>query len=410
MGDPLHDVDRLLALRASGLGRGTHQAAFEPLLALATRLLGAPVGLVSVVDGGAQHFSAELGLRAPGDPVGGTPLSHSFCQHVVIDDQPLVVTDARLDGRLAGHPAITDLGVIAYCGVPIRDAEGHVLGSFCAIDTEQHTWSADDVEVLRTLAEAVAATVSVELRHASLIRSLQRRVIPERGAVKASAWDLDAAYRPAMHAPIGGDFYDVEVGRDGGLWVVLGDVVGHGLDATVAMAQLQAATRTAGSLGVSLQEVVETLDAAAPHIDGVSYAGLVAARFAEDGRRFEHLSCGAIPALVVGEDGTARYCTEAQTPPLAFPGAVRHVHRHEEPVAGVVFVTDGLVERRGEDIDVGMDRLAAFAHSVMDQPDPAAAIAARLGTDSEDDVAVVVVRPERSPTASPDRPGSPPDR
>ena len=103
MGDPLRDVDRLLALRASGLGRGTHQAAFEPLLALATRLLGAPVGLVSVVDDGAQHFSAELGLREPGaEPMGGTPLSHSFCQHVVIDDEPLVVVDAR---STTGWPA-----------------------------------------------------------------------------------------------------------------------------------------------------------------------------------------------------------------------------------------------------------------------------------------------------------------
>ena len=285
--------------------------------------------------------------------------------------------------------------MIAYCGVPIRDGEGHVLGSFCAIDTAEHEWSVDDVEVLRTLAEAVSATVSVELRHATLIRSLQRRVIPERGAAEVSAWDLDAAYRPAMLAPVGGDFFDVEVGRDGALWVVLGDVVGHGLDATVAMAQLQAAVRTAGSLGGPIQEIVETLDAAAPQIDGVGYAGLIMARFAEDGRRFEHLSCGAIPPLLVGDDGTARYCTEAQTPPLGFPGSTRHAHRHDEPVAGVVFVTDGLVERRGEDIDVGMDRLAALAPQVMGDQDPAASIADRLGVDSEDDVAVVVVRPER---------------
>lgn len=395
MGDPLRDVDRLLALRASGLGRGTHQAAFEPLLALATRLLGAPVGLVSVVDDGAQHFSAELGLRPHGEPMGGTPLSHSFCRHVVVDDEPLVVADARVDDRLAGHPAIADLGVIAYCGVPIRDAEGHVLGSFCAIDTAEHAWTGDDVEVLRTLAEAVAATVSVELRHATLIRSLQRRVVPDPGVAEASAWDLHAAYRPAMRAPVGGDFYDVEVGSDGGLWVILGDVVGHGLDATVAMAQLQAAGRTAASLGGSLADVIGTLDAAAPHIHGVSYAAMVAARFGPDGRSFEHLSCGAIPALIVADHGRARYCSEAQTPPLAFPGADRHAHRHDEPVAGVVFVTDGLVERRGEDIDVGMDRLASLAPEVMGDPDPAASLADRLGVDSEDDVAVVVVRPER---------------
>lgn len=391
----MRDADRLLALRASGLHRSTHQAAFEPLLALATRLLGAPVGLVSVVDDQDQHFAAELGLRPADDPMGGTPLSHSFCQHVVVDDEPLVVSDARLDDRLSGHPAIADLGVIAYCGVPIRDAAGHVLGSFCAIDTEDHAWSADDVEVLRTLAQAVAATVSVESRHATLIRSLQRRILPDPGASEATPWRLDAAYRPAMHAAVGGDFYDVEVGHDGGLWVVLGDVVGHGLDATVAMAQLQAAVRTAGAVAGSLAEIVDVLDRAAPQIDGVAYAGLVAARFGADGHQFEHLSCGALPPLVVSVDGTARYCEAVQTPPLAFPGAVRRVHRHDEPVAGVVFATDGLVERRGEDIDVGLARLAAVAPGLLDAPDPAASIADLLGADSGDDVAVVVVRPDR---------------
>jgi hypothetical protein len=395
MGDPLSDVDRLLALRASGLHRSTHQAAFEPLLALATRLLGAPVGLVSVVDDEDQHFAAELGLRPTGEALGGTPLSHSFCQHVVVDDAPLVVSDARLDDRLAGHPAIADLGVIAYCGVPIRDADGHVLGSFCAIDTDEHAWSADDVEVLRTLAEAVGATVSVELRHATLIRSLQRHVLPAPGASDASTWRLDAAYRPAMHSAVGGDFYDVELGRDGGLLVVLGDVVGHGLDATVAMAQLQAAARTAGSLGGSLTDTVQVLDRAAPQLDGVAYAALVAARFGADGQRFEHLSCGAIPPLLVAEDGTARYCEEAQTAPLAFPGAVRKTHQHDERLAGVVFATDGLVERRGEDIDEGLARLASVAPEVMDDDDPAASLADRLGAGSSDDVAVVVVRPER---------------
>ncbi|MFP5322226.1 MAG: SpoIIE family protein phosphatase [Acidimicrobiia bacterium] len=395
MGNPLEDEERLLALRASGLHRGTHQAAFEPLLDLATRLLGTPVGLVSLVDDQAQHFAAELGLGEPGNPMGGTPLSHSFCQHVVVDDAPLVVSDARLDDRLAGHPAIADLGVIAYCGVPIRDHEGHVLGSFCAIDTEEHAWSAGDVEVLRTLAEAVAATVSVELRHSSLIRSLQRRVHAEAGASSTSAWRLDAAYRPAAHAAVGGDFYDVEDDQDGGLSVILGDVVGHGLDATVAMAQLQAATRTAASIGGSLGEVVEVLDRAAPSIDGVSFAAVVVAGFDADGRGFQHLSCGALPTLVVGADGTARFCEDAQTPPLAFPGAVRRPHRHDEDVAGVVFATDGLIERRGESLQVGLDRLASLAPHVMGEADPAAALADALGGDSDDDVAVVVVRPDR---------------
>ncbi|WP_308444764.1 GAF domain-containing protein [Streptomyces nojiriensis] len=48
--------------------------------------------------------------------------------------QPLVVPDARADERLRTHPAVTDLGVIAYAGMPLTDTDGLVVGSLCAID------------------------------------------------------------------------------------------------------------------------------------------------------------------------------------------------------------------------------------------------------------------------------------
>lgn len=396
MGDPLRDQDRLAALRASGLAAGSHQIDFEPLLALATRLLGAPVGLVSVVDDEGQHFAAELGLAPPGEPMGGTPLSHSFCKFVVVDDEPLVVSDARQDERLRDHPAIRDLGVIAYAGVPIRDGEGHVLGSFCAIDGNEHEWTGEDLEVLRILADAVSSRVSIELRHAQLIRSLQRHVLPDASAGSSRRWHMDAAYRPATRSGVGGDFYDVEAAGDGSLDIVLGDTVGHGLTATVAMAQLQAAARTARTLDLPLSETAAVLDRAAMQLDGVPYSGLILAHFDAEGQSFEHLCCGAIPPLVVRADGSAHYCEEAQTPPLAFPGARRTSHHHHPAdLAGVVFVTDGLVERRGETLDVGMGRLADRAASAMQTEDPAMTLADELGAGSADDVAVVVVRPVR---------------
>lgn len=389
----LDDSARLEALQASGLLGGEHQSDLDALLDLATRMLGVPVGLVSVVDDRRQHFVGQVGLSTPDGRIDGTPLSHSFCQFVVVDDDALVVTDARSDTRVAGNGAIDALGVIAYCGVPIRDAGGQVLGSFCAIDSTPHEWSADDVQVLRTLADAVTTRIAVETRHQHLIRSLQRHSLPEL-AVDSPSWRMSVAYRPAMSAGIGGDFYDVETHQDGSLTIVIGDVVGHGLEATVAMAQLQAAVRTARVVGRQLERTVEVLDEASSSLEGVPYAALVLARFAADGSAFEHISSGFLPPLVVRHDGTTEYRTGAQTPPIGFPATrATQTTPMDAGIAGVVFTTDGLIERRGEDIDVGLARLAERAPQLIGAADPAGALADDLGLDATDDVAVVVVRP-----------------
>ncbi|MCY7395457.1 MAG: GAF domain-containing protein, partial [Nocardioides sp.] len=84
---------------------------FDHYARLVRRLLHVPVGLVSIVEVDRQWFPGMTGLPEPWRTTRETPLSHSFCQHVVRDQQPLVVRDARLDPRLAGNRAIEDLDV-----------------------------------------------------------------------------------------------------------------------------------------------------------------------------------------------------------------------------------------------------------------------------------------------------------
>lgn len=74
-----------------------------------------------------------------------TPLSHSFCQYVVVDGQPLVIEDAHADHRVRDNPAIEALGVVAYLGVPLRDPDGVTSGSLCAIDHQPRQWSDRDL-------------------------------------------------------------------------------------------------------------------------------------------------------------------------------------------------------------------------------------------------------------------------
>jgi PAS domain S-box-containing protein len=156
----VENADRLAALTATGLLERPASPGLDRLTRLASRLLGAPTSLVSLVTDERQVFASQLGLPEPWSSAGETPLSHSFCQHVVDDDAPLVVADARTEERLRGNRAIDEIGVIAYAGMPIRVA-GQTLGAFCAIDGVPRVWDAEHLAVLEDLAAAVSSEIAL---------------------------------------------------------------------------------------------------------------------------------------------------------------------------------------------------------------------------------------------------------
>jgi len=154
VGDPA----RLAALARTQLLDSASEEAFDRLTRLSGELLRAPVALVSLVDHERQFFKSAVGLDEPWASARQAPLTHSFCKHVVASGSSLVVEDARQHGALRDEPAWSELGVIAYAGVPIA-FDGHAIGALCVIDHEPHPWTPDDLRVLRTLADAVEGQV-----------------------------------------------------------------------------------------------------------------------------------------------------------------------------------------------------------------------------------------------------------
>ena len=171
---------RLAALRATGLLDAPPEQAFDRLTGLAVRLIGVPVALVSLVDRDRQFFVSCPGLGEPWASARETPHSHSFCQHVVASGAPLVIEDSREHPLLAHNLGVRDLGVIAYAGLPLITSRGHVLGSFCAIDTRPRRWSESDLATLADL--AAAAVTEVELR-------IVTRTLAERESQHAALLD-----------------------------------------------------------------------------------------------------------------------------------------------------------------------------------------------------------------------------
>jgi len=160
---------------------------FDRLTRLASRILKTPISLMSLVDVDRQFFKSFVGLPEPWATTRETPLSHSFCQHVVATGEPLIINDARTEPLVQDNLAIRDLDVIAYAGMPLTTSDGYGLGSFCVICPEPRQWTGDELSILSDLAASIMTEIELqtELRErkeneANLAKSEERyRILSE---------------------------------------------------------------------------------------------------------------------------------------------------------------------------------------------------------------------------------------
>jgi GAF domain-containing protein len=157
----VHAPERLRELRRTRLLDSPAEEGFDRLTRLTSTVLNVPIALVSLVDDDRQFFKSCVGLPQPWARQRQTPLSHSFCQHVVESGEPLVISDAREHPILRDNLAIRDIGVIAYMGVPLITPAGNVLGTLCAIDHQPRHWTTEQVEILSNLAASVLSEVQL---------------------------------------------------------------------------------------------------------------------------------------------------------------------------------------------------------------------------------------------------------
>jgi PAS domain S-box-containing protein len=181
--DPLTIIGssaRLAALRQLELFDTPARPAFDRLVRLAARVLHAPVALVSFVEEERQFFGGAIGLAEPWATRRETPRSHSFCQYVVESGEPLMVADARKHPLLHDNPAISEMDVVAYVGMPLITSDGIRLGSFCVIDHQPRIWTQSEpfTEQEFELAQIFMSFASLAIENARLFE--QTKLAEER--------------------------------------------------------------------------------------------------------------------------------------------------------------------------------------------------------------------------------------
>jgi diguanylate cyclase (GGDEF)-like protein len=195
----VEDPARLRALAASGLLSEDLEPALDRWTRLAATLIGAPTALLSLVERDRQYLKS-----AAGAPLGAedrhTPLTHSFCRHVVENQTALVIEDAREDPLVRDNPAVAEFGVIAYAGEPVTTSDGHTLGSFCVIDTRPREWTAEELALLEDLTAGLLAELDLraalrtsEALQADLVRQARVDVLTGLANRRQLTEDLDAA-------------------------------------------------------------------------------------------------------------------------------------------------------------------------------------------------------------------------
>ncbi|MDH0093287.1 sensor domain-containing phosphodiesterase [Achromobacter mucicolens] len=147
------ETERLRALSEYGLDPRHSLPSLDPVVRIASRMFNMPISAINMIGSDHVFFAASIGFDK-------TDMRRdvSFCAHAVLQDDVMVVPDARLDERFHDNPLVSGAASIRfYAGVPLNSPEGHPLGALCIIDTKPHAeFSEEDKDRLRELARMAA--------------------------------------------------------------------------------------------------------------------------------------------------------------------------------------------------------------------------------------------------------------
>jgi hypothetical protein len=339
-----------------------------------------PVGLMEITDAGAVEKINPAAARMLASALAGDDLRELFplLRRLAPQIVAAIESDPQRLGPLGdGHRLFVPAG--AHGGdclelLAVRVRQDRVMVVLV------------DVSAERRLAQREHEIV-VELQ-----RSMLGRVDPIPGL------PVDVTYRTADRGlQVGGDWYDVVGLPNHRVVLIVGDVVGHNVEATATMGQLRSAVRAVAPTCVDPAWLLAQADGFADHIDGARYATLACSVLDTRSGELAYACAGHPPPLLVGDNGAARYLFGGRGPPLtrSWCSGRESARDRLEPGDALVMYTDGLYERRDDPAD-GLTRLRDIAVGLHQLP--VAQMGERLvdemlsGSPTEDDVCVLIVR------------------
>jgi putative methionine-R-sulfoxide reductase with GAF domain len=365
--DTADRLRKILAVTDAALARLSVEDLQTELLDRIRTLLRADTAAVLLRDGDDLIASAACGLEEEVRQGVRVPMGQGFAGAIAMHRKPVLLE--RVDASTVSNPILWEKGIQRMLGVPLLSDE-ELLGVVHVGRLSTRAFDPQDVEVLQMAAERLAgATQARRLAvETAAVRLLERGLLPSR-LPRLPGIELAARYVAAESHTVGGDWYDAFVGPSGELWLVVGDVAGHGLNAAVIMGRVKSALRSYTMLDADPARVLELTDRKVRHFEFGTMITVVCAVSTPPYDRFEVCSAGHPPPVLATPGGPARLLELKVGPPL---GAVADAARTSTtvstpPGAVVLLYTDGLIERREEPLEHGLHRLRDAV--TADQPD-----------------------------------------
>ncbi|MFF4223704.1 SpoIIE family protein phosphatase [Streptomyces sp. L500] len=307
-------------------------------------------------------------------------------------------------GRVTAYRAA---GIHSLLVVPLP-APQHPVGTLILSRAgESPPFAEDDVVVVRELAARAAVTVSNARRYThehAMALELQRALLSEPGSPHPDV-ETASRYLPAgRSALVGGDWYDSLALPDGRTLQVMGDVMGHGFAAAVAMSQYRSLLRTVGTSGASPGAILERADRDAARIGLDRVATCLLALIDPGAGTITAARAGHLPPVLLRPDREGELLDVPAGPPLGTALCGYEALTVRMPPGSVLLLyTDGLVERRGVDIDVSLRALTRLRLPLTGSLDGVLdTLLSRLAEDpAEDDIALLAARLRRNPPEAP---------
>ncbi|MCT4357559.1 SpoIIE family protein phosphatase [Streptomyces sp. Je 1-79] len=309
--------------------------------------------------------------------------------------------------RLAHHRHGFDATAAAF--LPLVD-EGQPLGALGVFYDDRSVFSLADHTLMNAWAKAVARAVHRVLpldRSREIAAGLQNAMLPRRMPATPGG-RIAVRYRTARQGVrVGGDWYDAVTLPDGGLGLAIGDVQGHDIEAAALMGQVRVAMTAYAAEGHECDSVLGKASAFLADLDADRFATCQYLRVALATGEVHAANAGHPPPLLRHADGAVEHLRLRGGPPLGLPAGwgldpYPYTTARLAPGETLLLYSDGLVEKPGEDFDLGLSRLAAaFSDGPPDLEELADHLLDTLtgGPHAEDDAALLMLRRDEAAPA-----------
>ena len=320
------------------------------------------------------------------------PVGRGFAGRIAAEHRPVILD--RVDHTTVLNPILLAKGIQSMMGVPMV-ARGRVTGVMHVGSLTPRQFTSHDVELLQLAADRAAAAVQSMAAHADrvAVEALQRSLIPSALPAVAGA-EMAGRYVPGSGV-VGGDWYDVFTLPSGELCVVIGDVAGSGLPAAVIMGRMRSALRAYALETPDPAEVLRRLDRKMQHFEPDALATVLYAVFDPALDQVRVCMAGHFPPVIALPGQPAELASIAAGLMIGVsPDAPRRVTTLPIPAGALLcFYTDGLIERPGQLIDDGLERLRRVVVAQPPEVVCAEVMGELVGSEpARDDIALLIIR------------------